>query len=236
MANETWPAHNIAAAVVASMKAHERKPSDFYPTPPAATVALVKELATGPRRVLRPAELIAEPACGEGDMVMTLAAMGYPCIATDLNDTGFGGRHIDFLDPANDWRWDDVRVMMTNPPFAVADRFIRRAVPRFEVVALLLKSNFWHSRNRLERLWDSFPPTRELKVTWRLAFLEAERGKSPLMDCTWFIWVRGEKPLDRPLPRPSAAFVPDVSQKPLLVHLRRAAMARDRLSAVIHGG
>ena len=48
----------------------------------------------------------------------------------------------------------------------------------------------------------------ELNLTWRPAFLEKERGKSPLMDCMWVVWVRGHegdcivRPIDRLLECP----------------------------------
>ena len=41
----------------------------------------------------------------------------------------------------------------------------------------------------LERV--TAPVVRKLEampLTWRLAFLESERGKSPLMDCIWVVW------------------------------------------------
>lgn len=223
MSNDVWPAHNVASAIVESMRRHERKPADFYPTPPEAVVALMQALG------LPAGAMIGEPACGNGKIVMALAYMGYPCIATDLRNTGFGGHGIDFLDPANDWRWDGVDAMITNPPFKLADAFIRRAVTLAPVVAMLLKSNFFHAGKRV-KLWDDCTPTGQLPVSWRLAFLEKERGKSPLMDCTWFVWDRSKPPLqDRPLVRPKPADVPDVSVnylKPALVALGDAC---DRL-------
>lgn len=193
---------NLAAAIIKSMKEHERKESDLYPTPPPGTWSIGEYLKTK----LPPGSLIAEPACGRGDMAMMLAAMGFDVLASDILDTGFGEPHRDFLkiNPKLDDDYDDVRGLVTNPPFIVAEAFIRHAVGRMKipVVAMLLKSNYWNTKGRLA-LWDDCTPTAFFPLTWRLAFLEAERGKSPLMDCNWWFWCQGDPPLPwRPLARP----------------------------------
>lgn len=204
--------HTFASATVQSMKNWKRKKADFYPTPAAATVAVMKELD------LEPGTLCADPGCGRGDIVMTLAHLGYPAIATDLRHTGFGGGGVDFLDPANDWRWEGVEAGIFNPPFALAEQFIRRACDLFPTVAMLLKTNYWCAKSRIA-LRQACPPTARYDLTWRLAFLEAERGKSPLMDCTWFVWRRGDPPLPMEmLTRPAPSQVPKL-RYPFEVHL-----------------
>lgn len=232
--------HSIASAVVKSMKAHARKPADMYPTPPAATQAVIDALAD----VLWPGAFIGEPACGEGDMARVLRANGFEVLAADLRHTGYGMGGYNYLEGGTDplegslgWfaEYGLLDAIITNPPFYLAADFIRKAVQQAPVVAMLLKSNYWHAGKRLEKLFDECPPTRQYPVTWRLAFLEAERGKSPLMDCTWFVWVRGEKPLDRPLKRPEVGRVPSTTKKPVTVHLRRLEAAFAALEEAIDG-
>lgn len=87
-----------------------RKASDFYPTPPEATVALLKFLSL-------PAQAhIWEPACGEGHMVDVMEAMGYEVTGTDIQAGD------DFLTiPLMGCDW-----IITNPPFRLAEQFIRQ--------------------------------------------------------------------------------------------------------------
>lgn len=229
MANDTWPVHNVASAVVESMKRHQRKESDFYPTPAEGTQAILDELD------LPKSAKIWDPACGEGDLDMVCRANGYQTFASDLNRTGYGKPGIDFLRVALGPTSQRPTVIMTNPPFALAEKFIRKAVTLAPVVVMLLKSNYWHTNNRL-KLWDDCPPTAQHPVSWRLAFLKEERGNSPLMDCTWFVWDASKPPLpDRPLPKPPSANVPDVSLKPLPVYLARLERQIDRLNDALCG-
>lgn len=196
---------NLAAAIIKSMADHERVESDLYPTPAAGTWVIADYL----RSKLRPGAVVAEPACGRGDMAMILGQIGFDVQASDILDTGYGEPHRDFLkiNPKLDDDYEDVEGLCTNPPFVVAEQFIRHAVKRMQipVVAMLLKSNYWNTKGRL-RLWDECTPTAFFPLTWRLAFLEKERGSSPLMDCNWWFWCQGDPPLPwRPLEKPQDA-------------------------------
>lgn len=225
MNRKNWPTHNLAIATVASMKAHKRKDADFYPTPVAATQAILE------RMNLAPGTLIGEPACGEGDLADTLIALGYDVFASDLHDTGYGLAGVDFIGPDFFVRSPKLGAIITNPPFNLADQFIRQATRQAPKVALLLKSNFWHASKRI-KLWDDCTPTAQIPVAWRLAFLEAERGKSPLMDCTWFIWDKDEPPLkDRPMRRPR--HVVEIPDRPLSVYIARLRRAHEKLGELL---
>jgi hypothetical protein len=234
--NKDWPTHNVASAVVESMRRHVRKPSDYYPTPAAATVTVLDYLG------LPAGTVIAEPACGQGAIARVCRERGYYVAASDLRETGYGMGGCDYLTDTADgygdvsWFYElaIAKAIITNPPFNLAEAFIRKAVQQVPVVAMLLKSNFFHAACRT-KLWDDCTPTAQLPVSWRLAFLEKERGKSPLMDCTWFVWDRSKPPLkDRPLVKPTAG-VPDISVnllKPALVALGEAV---DRLTVAAGG-
>lgn len=221
----------LADAIVKSMKTHKRKAADFYPTPPAATVALLKHLG------LPPGSTIGEPACGRGDIAMVARDMGYEVVASDLRHTGYGLGGYDYLngekrtDGSLGWlaEYGLLDAVITNPPFALAEAFIRKATQQAPLVAMLLKTNYWSAAKRV-KLRQACPPTARLDLTWRLAFLEAERGKSPLMDCTWFIWKQGDPPLPlEMLLKPAPAEVPKM-EYPLTVHLAdlRFALAANR--------
>lgn len=216
MANENWPVHNLAIATVKSMQAHERKEADFYPTPAEVTQALL-DLLQLPKHVR-----IWEPACGDGVMVRTLKENGYEnVIASDLRHTGYGIGGFDFLKRT---LIDNPDAIITNPPFNVADQFIYRAVNSAPVVAMLLKSNYWHTKNRLA-LYREMPPTGIHPITWRPAFLEKERGKNPLMDVMWCVWERDKIGTKDYAPLPKPEHYPEIVGTPLTVSLAALADA-----------
>lgn len=177
------PEHSIADAVVTSMKRHKRKPADFYPTPADVTHALCQWLDLGQ------GIQIWEPACGDGAMAKVLLHYADSVIATDYReDSGYGYGGVDFLkqpeDPdeklSPDW-------IITNPPFNLALDFIRHALTFTPNVAMLLKATYWNAAGRA-KFFSDHPPAWILPLTWRPAFLEAERGSSPLMDVMWCVW------------------------------------------------
>lgn len=184
--------HTIATALVKAQKAHKRKAADFYPSPPDVTVALMEFLQ------LPPEQFIWEPACGDGSMSRVIEAYDQNVLSTDLReDSGYGQGGVDFLtfdtDPKagipysavyNDW-------IITNPPFNLAEAFIRKSLSITPNVAMLLSNQYWHAATR-KRLFDDHPPAWVLPLLWRPAFLEKERGKSPMMNVFWIVWKEGQ--------------------------------------------
>ena len=188
-----------ASRIAGGNSARGRRQSDLYPTPPEATVALLRFLNL-PKNTT-----IWEPAAGEGDMVKAIRACGYgSSFGTDVSE-GF-----DFLSPdifkriltGFDW-------IITNPPFSLAEAFIRRAAELGKPFAFLLKSQYWNATCR-RKLFDEIPPSYILPLTWRPDFffkkrLPGEKG-SPLMDVMWCVWLTPWKndiqTVYRPLMRP----------------------------------
>lgn len=118
---------------------------------------------------------------------------------TDILDgTDFLKSSID----AADW-------IITNPPFSLAEDFIRRAAKIEKPFAFLLKSQYWHASKRMA-LFKDIPPSYILPLTWRPDFFFKERengnGGSPLMDVMWCVWLTpwmgNVQTIYRPLPRP----------------------------------
>lgn len=173
--------------------AYKRNESDFYPTPPDVTFALMKRLGI-PKWMW-----IWEPACGEGHIVNELHREGYQnVLATDIQNG------IDFLTcNISDFTY---RWIITNPPFSLAEQFIRRCHESRMPFALLLKSQYWHSKKRYS-LFKEIPPSSIYPLTWRPDFLFKSRGKgSPLMDVMWCVWDKDAKfgeTVYRPLERPT---------------------------------
>lgn len=163
----------VATQMIGGNPSKKRSETDFYPTPREVTESLLRYLD------LPKSTIIWEPACGEGDMVSVMQRAGYSVIATDLS---YGQDFLTEPLPACDW-------IITNPPFSISDKFIRRCVEHGKPFALLLKSQYWHVKKREELFWTT-PPAAVCPLTWRPDFLfkkRKERG-NPLMDVMWCIW------------------------------------------------
>ena len=168
--------------------AYSRAASDFYPTPPEVTSALMNFL------MLPCSHKIWEPACGENHMVNVMRDRGYDVIGTDIN------MGVDFLSAEIP---EDVDWIITNPPFSLADSFVCKCVEHKKPFALLLKSQYWHAKKRLQ-LFREHPPAYVLPLTWRPDFLFGQRGGSPLMEVMWCVWTVSDpgrtvyEPLSKP--------------------------------------
>lgn len=220
MSNDIWPVHNVADAVIASMKKWTRKPADRYETPYEATVALI--LADPP-----PQGTVREPACATGKISRVLIAFGYDVDSSDFRYTGYGEPDVDWLETR-----EKVGSTFTNPPFKLAAAFIRRSIASGPYTAMLLKSNYFHTGSRLE-LYRQHQPKGIYPLTWRLPFLKEERGDSPLMDCTWFVWRNYGELRHEPLAKPkSFPAIPSAGMHVSLVHLGEAF---DDLTQVYRG-
>lgn len=204
--SDAAPIGSIASAIVGAMQKWERKAADFYPTPADVTYSLRPHILD----FLPEKSLVLEPACGDGAMAKALEECGYDVYACDLReDSGYGDGGVDFLEADfSDLGYDAV---ITNPPFNIADKFITHSLKQAPVVAMLLKSQYWHAAKR-RSLFETHRPSMVLPLTWRPSFLEKERGSSPLMDVMWVVWQRGSNGTDyypirrvttAPYPRPT---------------------------------
>jgi hypothetical protein len=164
-----------------------QRPHGFYSTPESATLALI--LAIGDHLD----QPIHECCCGDGAMARVLKRHGYPVIATDLIDRGYGRGNLNFLSVGR-----LAPIVVTNPPYSRAHEFIVEAVPGARLVAMLLKSDYWHAAKRIA-LYEAFPPRQQLILTWRLDWTG---GGSPTMNCTWFVWGDRLPVATRLLPKP----------------------------------
>lgn len=160
-----------------------RSESDFYPTPRECTEALLGFLG------LPKWHFIWEPACGNGAISKALGENGYNhVISTDLNDFGFGNCGHDFLKT----NWISSRIpnfIITNPPFFLAEQFIRHAYELDIPFAFLLKAQFWNAAKRKD-LFRECTPNFICPLTWRPDFTG---GGASLMDMNWNIWY-GKRP------------------------------------------
>lgn len=179
----------VASRISGGNTAYKRVESDFYPTPEEATQAILNFLK------LPAGTTIWEPACGENHMVDVMRDNGMVVIGTDILS---GTDYLTTEDRECDW-------IITNPPFSLAEEFIKRSIETKRPFALLLKSQYWHARKRLE-LFRSYPPSFVCPLTWRPDFLFKKRGKgSPLMDVMWVVWCGCHDTRYIPLERPEGS-------------------------------
>lgn len=162
-------------------RTNARAVADYYPTPPDVTHALIN---TG----LIPHD-VWECACGDGHMVKVFQERGYNVIASDIRDTGCGAVK-DFLRSTS--LPTPFTAIVTNPPFKLAAEFISHAHELGAgVVAMLLKSQYWHAQSRAD-LFEVYPPSHVLALTWRPDFCFGQRGGAPTMECLWTVWTNGD--------------------------------------------
>lgn len=169
---------------------NKRAVADFYPTPPEVTIALLELLKLTPTDIW-------EPACGDGAMSQVLESYGHTVFSSDIRVTEYTDLVSDFLETETDTDW-----IITNPPFSASEKFIRHALSVTDNVAMLMKSQYWHAKGRLNLFAES-KPTYVLPLTWRPDFLNGARGGSPTMEVAWTVWTK-EKSSCRyiPLPKP----------------------------------
>lgn len=189
--------------ILANRSAEDRNKTDFYPTPPDVTEALLNFLEA--ERLLLSGDVILEPACGTGEMAEVMKKRRYAVYCSDLYPTAYPDcmcRDFYNIDrTCCDW-------IITNPPFSEAEKFIRHALELSKPCAFLLKSQFWHAARRLS-LYRQYPPHYVLPLTWRPDFLWGAKSSSPTMEVLWTVWRPGWRkgyteyiPLERPVIKP----------------------------------
>lgn len=174
---------------------------DYFPTPSSATEAFLRTFV---EKVSPLTGRVWEPACGEGHISEVLKQRGLSVVSTDIKNYGYGDGFCSFLDGehpvAKEVISGGVDIIITNPPYNIAEEFIHRAL---EVsnrwVMMLARLQFLESIGRYERLWTKTPP--------HACFLYAKRvhmvagrlpnksdGGSSLAFCwlTWDKWAKDE--------------------------------------------
>lgn len=190
---------NMSTAVMANRAAAEIETDsdlqalyrklDFFPTPPWATRAGAELI----KRQDPDAELVWEPACGEGHMAEPLREY-FEVIASDVHPYGYG-HQVDFLsaDGHVDCDW-----IVTNPPFKVAADFLRHGLRRARRgVALLLRLPFLEGAERYHLLHGEQPLTFCAPFSERVP-MALGRWDPELSSATayaWFVWDKQSQPM-----------------------------------------
>lgn len=166
---------------------YQRAAQDWYVEPAWCVEALIDaEGFTGS---------VWDPAAGGGNIARVFRDRGHVAIGTDIvkRDHEIIG-HFDFTDP--DWLPDGTLRdnIVSNPPFNLAEEFVRRALQLARLkVAMLLPLTFLESTGRLA-LWAKTPLARVLVSAPRISMppggmaVKAEGGKKAF---AWFVWRHG---------------------------------------------
>jgi hypothetical protein len=163
--------------------AHAQRGNDLYETPVEAVAALL--------HAEQVPQDVWEPACGPGKIVDELRASGRHVVATDLVDYkregSLGG--VDFLMEQS--MPPNVKCIVTNPPYMLAEKFVWHARDMADVTIMLLRFNFLASRRR-RGLFSS----KNLKRVWlfenRLPRMHRDgwtgNKVSSQVEFGWFVW------------------------------------------------
>lgn len=157
-----------------------RPDHDYYPSPPEATEALL--------RVEQFKGLIWECACGDGAISRVLEQHGHEVLSTDLIDRGYGEGGHDFLSSPH-----RAANVITNPPFTLAERFVRLSLERTTgKVAMLAKLQFLEGAKR-RTMFESTPLKSVYVFSKRLTMTRnGEKMKnSGMIAFCWLIWEHG---------------------------------------------
>ena len=177
-----------ATAHVRKLSERDREKDDYYATPPASTLALLR-VETFPHKVW-------EPACGDGAICRVLASHGHDVVATDLVDRGFGDSRRDFL-----FERDLLApAVVTNPPFKLADEFTHHALALgAEKVAIFQRTAWLEGHKRHASLWSKTPPVRIWQFSGRQTLWRGDdenpKDRGGAIAFAWFVFERGNTAL-----------------------------------------
>lgn len=160
---------------------YEGMPNDLYCTPDWVTYELM--------RVEEFPAKIWEPACGYYHMIRALVdrpPYKDGVYGTDINDGD------DFLSMNELW-CDDVRSIITNPPFSKSDQFVRHALKLTEPVkgkVAMLLPLAWDSAKGRRDLFAEHPAFKaKYTLTRRIRWENLEQKKAgPSQNHAWYVW------------------------------------------------
>lgn len=164
----------------------ERADLDYYATDPAAVEALLA--------VEDFTRAVWEPACGGCHISAVLADHGFSVRSTDIVDRGsvLQDEVLDFLKT----RPENLRDIITNPPYKFAAEFVKQALDiscAYVKVAMFLKLTFLESEKR-KQLFDRYPPERIYVFRnrvdcWKNGVKPEKPSKAVCY--AWFVWEKG---------------------------------------------
>ena len=180
----------------------ERDALDYYATPTAEVVNILKELNTDFTN-----QIILEPCIGGGHMALGienyLAIKDYKdfqLYGTDIKDRGFVSNNwnltygLDFF--ADDYPIDTANWIIMNPPYSVIEPFLIRALEIADSgIIMLARLQFLEGEKRYEKILSENPPTDVYIYVDRVQCWK--NGTKPegtsAQAYAWFIWNKKEQ-------------------------------------------
>ena len=118
---------------------------------------------------------------------MVLIAAGYDVVSSDLRDYGYGDPGVDFLSAPIP---PEVKHILTNPPYQLAQEFIERALELIAETggkaAFLLRNEYDCAAKRVF-LFEHPSFAQRLVLTKRPRWVAGSTG-SPRHNYAWFVW------------------------------------------------
>lgn len=146
--------------------------NDYYPTPVSAITPLLDRIDFN--RVLT----FLEPCCGD-NRILNLIPADKIKFWTEISK----GRNY------FDYKFEDVDLIITNPPFSTAIEFLTKSLSEGKTVYYLQRLN-WLGSDKRKSFWNSNPPEKIFVLSKRPQF-KRELGLGGGTDSTeyaWFIW------------------------------------------------
>ena len=165
---------------------YQRSERDLYTEPEWAVEALLDaEKIEGP---------IWDPACGTGTIPRVCRRRGLVACGTDIADKPRSLRHDFLMDaPMATTRDMPIQSIICNPPFKLAEEFIRHAVVdlKVDVAAFLLRLAFLEGQAR-RKMFERTPLARVLVFSKRVSMPPpGTKQVGGAVAFAWFVWRRG---------------------------------------------
>lgn len=155
-----------------------RRANDFYPTPGAATVALLNNA----KHLFSDVTQAYEPCVGDGAIAKVLARAGLIVTTNDIVPSRLAKTH---LDAAKLVVFPFRSCVITNPPFNQALPIVRNFVEQGVRCAFLLRLSFLEPTEARGGWLAETPPDRMI-ILPRISF--TGDGKTDSVTCAWMIW------------------------------------------------
>lgn len=170
-----------------------RENLDQYPTPVDRAKEALLEINSG--RVVDFGLSAFDPSCGEGNLLEAARSAfgmnGYGIeidagLAKNATSRGFVVQQGDALDM--DWRVGAHGIILMNPPYSHAMKFVEKAVATGRPTIALMRLSFLGSQSRAA--FHKENPSAVYVVSKRISFV---KGKTDNTDSAWFVWNAGVK-------------------------------------------
>ena len=159
-----------------------REKDDFYPSPPGVGKSLFRNVWICPGQIW-------EPAAGDGSLARQMVSEGRSVISSDLVDRGCPEvtPRVDFLMETG--LPPDCDVIITNPPYKLADEFITKALDLGAIQTVMLLPFKWAGATGPRRT----ALVRKVSDIVRLGRLRmlppgaTDKGHNGMVDFAWFV-------------------------------------------------